>query len=245
MRNWTKIIMTLALILIALPVCSQEKEKVELEGGADIVSSYIYRGQKYGKLSIQPYIGMTWKDLYVEVWGTAAIDRNEAYRYSQDEIDLKVEYAISDFHIGVTDYYNFNCDSPYLRFGGREETAHVVEANVGYTHEWLTADWYTIIGGYDGLNSHGNRAYSSYLMLQSSWQWLQIDWNAQLGIVPYCTDYYEYDRSGGFHVNDITLSASYSIPLGSRFELPVNASAMYNPSSNDIYFILGCSYVIQ
>lgn len=243
MRYLKKLTLILALLSFALSARSQDK--IEPTVGADIVSSYIYRGQKFANFSLQPYIGLSWKDFYFEVWASTALDQKQKYEYSQYEFDISLSYEYKDLHFGITDYYNFNCGCPYFKYNGREETAHIFEANVGYTYKWLSVDWSTVFAGYDGINSKGRRAYSSYLMLQADWQWLNLLWNAELGIVPYCTDFYNEDNSDGFHINAIALKVGYPIPLGKKFEFPVYTQVMANPSSSNFYFMVGCNFELN
>ena len=169
MGHLKKLTLIFALLSVALSVCSQDK--LEPTVGADIVSSYIYRGNKLANFSLQPYIGLSWKNFYLEAWASTALDQKQKYESSQYEFDITLTYEYKDFHFGITDYYNFNCGCPYFKYDGREETAHMFEANVGYNYKWLTVDWSTVFAGYDGVNSNGHRAYSSYLKLQADWQW--------------------------------------------------------------------------
>lgn len=242
MGHLKKLTLIFALLSVALSVCSQDK--LEPTVGADIVSSYIYRGNKLANFSLQPYIGLSWKNFYLEAWASTALDQTQKYESSQYEFDITLTYDYKDYHFGITDYYNFNCGCPYFKYDGREETAHMFEANVGYNYKWLTVDWSTVFAGYDGVNSNGHRAYSSYLKLQADWQWLKLLWNAELGIVPYCTDLYYDDNSDGFHINDIALKVGYPIPLGRKFELPVYTQVVANPSNSNFFFMIGCNLEI-
>ena len=46
---------------VAFPVAAEGQDKVEASVGADLVSSYIWRGQELGDVSIQPSVSLSWK----------------------------------------------------------------------------------------------------------------------------------------------------------------------------------------
>ena len=71
-----------------------------LEVGADVVSSYVWRGTKAAGASIQPGVTFSTGGFSLGAWGSAAIDNG------LDEMDLFASYAF-DFglSVGLTDYY--------------------------------------------------------------------------------------------------------------------------------------------
>lgn len=231
-----KALFTLLAALLVLPSFAQD----EIEGtlGTDFVSSYLWRGQKYGGPSLQPTAGLAWKGLSLETWGSFAIAPNAKYDGSDEEIDVTLGYEVSNFNIALTDYYNFNCGHPFFKYGGLGKSAHFFEASVGYDFGFLQATWSTCFAGEDGLNNSGNRAYSSYLQLDAPFTLGKIDWTASLGAVPYGTDYYSYDQSSGFHINQVALKGEYTIEFP-HFQLPVFGQLMANPSSRDLFYSIG------
>ena len=60
---------------VAFPVAAEGQDKVEASVGADLVSSYIWRGQELGDVSIQPSVSLSWKGLSLTVWGSASWGR--------------------------------------------------------------------------------------------------------------------------------------------------------------------------
>ena len=64
---------------LMLPTTMVAQEKVEATVGADLVSSYIWRGQDLGGMSIQPSLGVSYKGLSLSAWGSVGID-NRCYR---------------------------------------------------------------------------------------------------------------------------------------------------------------------
>ena len=54
----------------------EEKKEIglSLEVGADLVSSYLWRGMNLGGISIQPSVTLDWKGLYVSGWPNIGAD---------------------------------------------------------------------------------------------------------------------------------------------------------------------------
>ena len=61
---------------VAFPVAAEGQDKVEASVGADLVSSYIWRGQELGDVSIQPSVSLSWKGLSLTAWGSASGGRD-------------------------------------------------------------------------------------------------------------------------------------------------------------------------
>lgn len=231
-----KIMFSFVAVLLALPTMAQDK--IEGTLGTDFVSSYLWRGQKYSGPCLQPTAGLAWKGLSLDTWGSFAIAPNNNYADTDEELDIILGYEIGNFNFALTDYYNFNCGHPFFKYGGLGKSAHFFDAAVGYDFGFLQATWSTCFAGEDGVNKDGNRAYSSYLQLDAPFTLGKLDWTATLGVVPYCTDYYEYDQSSGFHINQIALKAEYEIEFP-HFKLPVFGQLMANPSSRDLFYSVG------
>ena len=53
--------MALGMAATLVPVAAGAQDKVEASVGADLVSSYIWRGQELGDVSIQPSVSLSWK----------------------------------------------------------------------------------------------------------------------------------------------------------------------------------------
>lgn len=237
MKRMKRLLVALSVAtLAATPAAAQDK----LEGtiGTDVVSSYIWRGQKAGNFSLQPTAGISYKGLSLGAWGSFAIVPSSTYQGTDEELDITLGYETGGFHVGITDYYFYNCGHPFFKYGGLGRTAHTFEGNVGYDFGFLSVNWFTNFAGNDGTGSNGKRAYSSYLQLDAPFRLAGLDWTATLGAVPYRTDFYAYDDSDGFHINQVALKAQYDIKLP-HFTLPVFGQLIGNPSSRDLYYLVG------
>jgi hypothetical protein len=57
LKKWVLLLMA----AIALPVSSMAQDKVELGGNIDVVSSYLWRGQKLGNAGIHTTLSLAYK----------------------------------------------------------------------------------------------------------------------------------------------------------------------------------------
>lgn len=227
------------LIVVAMPLEAQDK----LEGSvkADFVSTYLWRGTNPATASVQPTLGLVYKGLSLSAWGNVAFKGKEYESGVEtgrnvDEFDITLSYSTHGLTVGVTDYYFDYDDHPYFKYSSHE-TSHIWEAFLGYDFGFMNATWYTNVGGADGVNKSGNRAYSSYVELNAPFHLASLDWMASLGFVPYATSF--YPDAGGFAVNNMALKATKNIIITSNFSLPIFAQIMVNPSTQKAWFMAG------
>lgn len=226
-------------LLLAAPVSAQDKAEVSV--GGDLVSSYVWRGQELGGVSIQPSASVSWKGLSLTAWGSVGFDSDDT-----KEMDWTLGYAYKGFSVSVTDYWfnkstNFksglDMSHNYFHYGSAE-TSHVWEAQVGYDFGFMAINWYTNIGGNDGLKDNGDRAYSSYFSIGAPFSWAGLDWKAEIGATPWATSFYN-GGAGGFEVSHISIRAEKALHLTEKFTLPLSVQAICNPATEDFYFVLG------
>jgi hypothetical protein len=109
--------------------------------GADVVSSYVWRGTDYGdSAAIQPNLSYTFKNgLSVGLWGSYALSENTVVekgvsssdRYK--EVDLTVSMPVGPVTLAVTDY-NANPESgDTFDFG--EEGNNSIEVSASYSKD--------------------------------------------------------------------------------------------------------------
>ena len=217
------------LLAVSMFTCGNAQDNVEATISTDVVSNYIWRGQDLGDASLQPTLGIAYKGLSLSAWGSVGItDATDT-----KELDFTLGYSVGGFNVGVTDYW-FS-EGRYFTYGAHS-TTHVWEANVGYDFECLNIQWYTNIGGADGVTEKGDRAYSSYVQLSAPFAAGGLDWTATVGAVPFESSFYD---ASGFAVTHVGLRATKTLTLGKEFELPVFADIVTNPRSEKMFFTLG------
>ena len=228
-----KLVLFFALALTSVSAAIAQ-DKVEGSVGADVVSRYVWRGQALGDAAIQPTAGLSYKGLSLSAWGSYGFLNSEDAK----EFDLTLSYSTGGFNIGITDYWfsYYGADNKYFEYRAHE-TSHVWEANIGYDFGPLAIQWYTNIGGADGVNKDGKRAYSSYVELSAPFKLATCDWAATIGAVPYATSFYA--DANGFAVTNVSLRCTKELRLARRFSLPVFAEGIANPSTKKGYFLVG------
>ena len=210
------------------------QDKVETTISGDIVSSYIWRGQDLGNVSLQPTLGVAYKGLSLSAWGSVGLtDSNDT-----KELDLTLSYSIGGFNVGITDYW-FNTgldpENRYFKYGAHQ-TNHLFEATVGYDFGVASLQWYTNFAGNDGTNKNGKRAYSSYFEVVVPFKLSAIEWTATAGAVPWATTSY---GTTGFAVTNLALRATKDIKITDTFSVPLFAEVAANPCSQKAYLVLG------
>ena len=210
------------------------QDKVETTISGDVVSSYIWRGQDLGNVSLQPTLGISYKGLSLSAWGSVGLtDSNDT-----KELDLTLSYSIGGFNVGITDYW-FNAgldpDNRYFKYDAHS-TNHLFEANIGYDFGLLSLQWYTNFAGNDGSNKDGKRAYSSYVEAIVPFSLAGIAWTATAGAVPWATTSY---GTTGFAVTNLALRATKDIKITDTFSVPLFAEVAANPCSQKAYLVLG------
>ena len=227
-----KIVFTAMGLVVSLATLAQEK--VETTIGGDVVSSYIWRGQDLGDVSLQPTLGIGYKGLSLTAWGSVGLSNPSDTK----EFDLTLGYTIGGLNIGITDYW-FNSgldpENRYFKYDAHV-TNHVFEANVGYDFGFANLQWFTNFAGNDGINKDGKRAYSSYVELSVPFKLATVDWTAMAGAVPFSTDFYGAD---GFAVTNLALKATKEIKVSESFSIPVFGQVIANPSSQKAYLVIG------
>ena len=220
---------------VSTPLPRREGPEVGL--GSDIVSSYIWRGQDLGGVSLQPTLGLEYKGISLSAWGSVGL----ADPADTKEFDITLGYTIGGLNIGITDYwFNAGLDPQdrYFKYDAHG-TNHVFEANIGYDFGVVSAQWYTNISGNDGVNKDGKRAYSSYFEVAAPFKLATCDWTATVGAVPYATDFY---GTNGFAVTNLAVRASKDIKVTDSFSIPIFGEVSANPCSQKAYLVVGMSF---
>ena len=222
---------------------------------ASLVSRYMWRGTDLGGISIQPEAGISWKGLSLSAFGNAGFDKNDA-----QEFDLTLGYEYKGFNIGVTDYWFTGVDPEDRYFFYKEkETAHQLEANLGYTCKYFSLQAYTMFWGND-FKINGDRAYSTYVELSVPFRAGGLDWDVRAGITPMESAGYttpltvhsiygdmtvaqpHYFYGEGFTCNLASIRATKNLQYKS-LHLPIFAEIHTNPYLQKANFLVGISVI--
>ena len=210
------------------------QDKVETTISSDFVSSYIWRGQDFGSVAVQPTLGLGYKGLSLTAWGSYGLTNPDDVK----EFDLTLAYSTGGLNIGITDYWfsaGLDPDARYFKYDAHG-TNHVFEATVGYDFGPVALAWYTNFAGNDGVNKDGKRAYSSYVEANLPFRLVGVDWTATAGAVPYATTSY---GTTGFAVTNLSLRVTKEIKVSDSFSIPIFGQVTGNPCSQKAYLVLG------
>lgn len=234
-KNVKMTIIAAALLSVAMPFTAKAQDKVEASVGADIVSSYIWRGTDCGGVSIQPSLSVGYKGLSLTAWGSVGFDKEDT-----KELDLTLGYAIGGFSAAITDYWFAPYDDAakvgYFKYGAHN-TMHTFEGTLAYDFGPLALSWNTYFAGADYTKENGKRAYSTYVGISAPFKLATLDWTAEVGFTPW-----EGAYSDKFNVTNLTLKAAKEIPVTESFSLPVFAQLTFNPYTQGTYFVFGLSF---
>lgn len=229
-----------SLCLLCASSVAYSKTGVKVKAGADIVSSYIWRGSYNAGASFQPALSASIAGVTVGAWGSMDFTGQQ-----RKEVDLSLNYSIKGFTVGITDYWwegegKFN----YFHYD-KSSTAHKWEANFAYQLPIdkfpLIISWNTMFAGADYDDSQ-NRCYSSYVEILYPFKATpNIEMTAFVGATPWYSPSILSSQNRGFSVCNVGLSAQYAIKCSDNFQIPIFSKLMFNPAMEDIHLVFGVS----
>jgi uncharacterized protein (TIGR02001 family) len=207
-----------------------EEEEVEAESpftaGVDLVSSYVWRGVKYGGPALQPMVEFSKSGFSIGAWGSFGIGPVDE---AVNEADLYVSYGF-DFglSLGVSDYYYQG--SPYFEFGD-SISSHAIEINAGYEYEGLSISANYIVN--DASQGAGSVGGDMYFELGYSFNNFGVFIGAGDGWHTSTTE---------FEVVNIGVSASKELKITDKFSLPVSGMVSVNPQLETLNIVATISF---
>jgi uncharacterized protein (TIGR02001 family) len=200
-----------AVAMVALMAASSAKAQ-EFKASADVVSSYVWRGTFQSGVAVQPTFDFTTGGFSIGAWGSTAL--SELSGSLMQEADLYAKYTFGfGLSAGLTDYYYSG--NPY--FAG---ASHVLEANLGYSLGNLS------LSGNYLLNANND------LYFEAGYAFDKVSVFVGAGNEVYSTD-------GKFALLNIGASTTKEIKITDTFSIPLKASVILNPKSEQFFFVAG------
>lgn len=185
--------------------------------GADLVSSYIWRGSKAGAFSIQPTVKYSKGNFSVGAWGSYDLVTG-----SPDEADLFASYAFkSGLSLGITDYH-YNTAKLFA------DNVHAIEANVGYSIGKLS-----LCGNYVFNSASGAAGDDKYI--EAGYQFSQVKLFAGAG------DGW-YTNNASFQLCNVGIATTKTLKITESFSIPFTGSVIINPNKEQIFYVIGISF---
>lgn len=210
-------IFVLLVGLAAVPMMSVAQE---VSVGADVVSSYIWRGAKFGDgAAIQPTVEFSAGGFALGAWGSFGLAND-----LDSEADLYIGYGF-DFglYVGLTDYFFPSYDGIHPEYFDYDN--HTLELNLGYE----VGSFSISANRYIDDNSEDD----TYIELAYSFGPASIFVGG--GDESYTED-------GDFAICNIGITGEKEIKFTDSFSLPVFASFIVNPDIEQTYMVFGVSF---
>jgi hypothetical protein len=189
--------------------------------GADLVSSYVWRGTQFGSGShIQPYMDIGSGNLTGGVWGSFPTSA----KGGGNELDLWVSYDFGPLALTITNY-TFPGEGGFY---SKDEGLF----NGDYTE--LSAS--TSIGGVDLSAGYFTEVEALYIELGTS-----------IGAVDVALGYGDdqsdpFYADGGSGLVNMSFSGSKDIQISDSYALPVFGSFIINPEAETAFLVFGISF---
>ena len=217
MKKIKKILVTL---FISTAFFTSSEKAIAQDFGADIVSSYVWRGTQFGSgAHVQPYMELGSGNFSAGVWGSFPTSTDGG----GDELDLYLGYDFGPFALTLTNYtfpvgggmYN---DGEGLLNGDYTE----VSASTSIMGVNLSAGYFTAIEA---------------LYVEVGFSTGPVD--IALG---YANDEADpWYANGGSGIVNMSFSGSKEIKFSDGFSLPVFGSFIFNPNSKSAFLVFGFS----
>jgi hypothetical protein len=224
-------LMMTVIVCAPVNINAQEESSSPFSAGADLVSSYLWRGTKFGTgPAIQPYIEASFGGFAIGGWGNYCFTTNEAA-----EADL---YASYGFHfglsIGMTDYYYPG--SNYFDYSNKEGNgAHGFEINLGYEIKGFSLGANYMLNEAGAAGTAGGDMYfelgyatdhfGAFVGAGNGWHTMEAD-----------------AGESDFNVCNIGISASTELQITEKFSLPVTGMVVLNPDTEQFHVVFSLSF---
>lgn len=240
-----KLILVLAVLAWTCGSIKAQESGLNFSVGADMVSSYVWRGTYQTKAAFQPTASLNIGNFSLSAWASTEIFD------LQKEVDFTVGYSMRGLSLAITDYWWAGEKFlKYLNYG--DETAHYWEGSLGYTLPVeslpLSLSVNTMFAGADKKHHYMSEEemeesedkdknnYSTYIEAAFPFTIKNVSLSAALGAT-LSKGLYASQAS----VVNISLKASKEIKISDSFSLPVFGQIILNPHAEDIFFVFGFS----
>ena len=257
LRIWTSVLCLLPCTAWAQESAAGERGAT-FSVGADVVSSYVWRGAYQAGVSVQPGLGVELAGVSLSSWGSVDLGHGEF-----KEVDFSLGYSIAGLSIAVTDYWwagegafsYFSRNNAYDPNDPDKKTSdHLFEGTLAYTLPVeklpLTLSWSTFFAGNDfktDANGKVSRAFSTYVEASFPFTVKDVALDVALGVRPWESPAYEAADPPDYYSTDfafvnLSLKASKELKVTESFTLPVFGQLIFNPNAEDIFLVFGISF---
>lgn len=227
------------MVMSVLSVNAQETEKKSpFSGSVELTTKYLWRGQEYGEApTFFPTLNFSTGGL--SIYATGAYTFDNSWR----EADLGISYTVSDFTLGVVDYYYptvVGANDEFFNYKNKE-TGHMLEGCLSYAPSSLPISVMisTFFYGAD-KKENGDQAWSTYAELGYHHSFIECDeLSVALGASLNKSFYNNFET--GFSFVNIAVKYRRELYAAKYFTIPASVQYVINPQKekNYISFSLG------
>jgi hypothetical protein len=219
---------------------SQESEtkNLNLAAGADLASSYIWRGIALGSgAAAQPWAELSYKGLAFGTWGSYEI------KGAFNEVDVYAKYTRSDFSLLFVDLFfpdYVGLDQNYFNFKN-STTGHCSELGLSFNGNDRIP--FSVYGGMivygtaidPGSDDPSKVNHSPYFEVKYLGTVNDYSYNVFAGFTPVKSAMYLTD---GFDFVNAGLSGTKTMNISDKLSVPLKVSLATNPSAKKIFLTL-------
>jgi hypothetical protein len=227
--TFMKVIVLVALF-VPFTATAQERTKFEVSAGADLVSSYVWRGVYQTGVAIQPGVTLSLGNFSLGAWGSTD------FSTMAKEFDVSLGYEAGAFSIGLTDYWWAGEGNPYRAYS----QSHFLEGSVGFSFGEslpLRLSWSTMLG-YDSDKDGDKQQYSTFIDAAYDFRVKDVALTAGIGISPW-TGIYHKAYTEGFILSSLSLKAAKEIKITDAWALPVFVETIIAPNQDNVFLVFG------
>ncbi|MDR0768571.1 MAG: hypothetical protein LBE71_01490 [Dysgonamonadaceae bacterium] len=241
-----KLVLVFGIVVWTCCNVKAQESRLDFSVGADLVSSYVWRGAHQTKAAIQPAASLSVGGFSLSAWASTEIVG------PQKEVDFTLGYSAGNLSLVITDYWweGERNEHPDRSHGFFRPTKHLWEGSVGYVLPLksfpLSLSANVMFAGNDDNEDNGEDVrtgdgkndYSTYIEASFPFAIKDVSLDASLGATTH-KGLYATEAS----VINIGLKASKEIKITDSFSLPVFGQIIANPHrhSEDIFFVFGIS----
>jgi len=216
-----------SMIISPMNLNAQEEEKPNrFDAGAGLVSSYLWRGNKFGTgPAIQPFISFAVAGFEIGGWGSYSFGNSDF-----SEADLYLSYGFGfGLSIGLTDYYFPGEGSDYFDFSDSSGT-HGLEVNLAYEIKGFSVSANYMVNEAPTAGTTGGDMYFE----------LGYDFR-NFGIFLGAGDGW-HTEGDKFAICNIGLKTSKEIQITENYAIPLSGSLIWNPEREQYHIVVGISF---
>jgi hypothetical protein len=238
-KNMFVLLMTVFISVSLYAQDQEEEKKSPFSLGADVVSSYVWRGSKIGTgPNIQPWLKFSTGGFTLGAWGSSSFHFNTDVA----EMDLYTSYTFGfGLTVGLTDYYYQSYQgeaNPYFQYQG-DTSSHAFEINAAYTIKSFSIAANYIIN--DASNGGpANKPGGGDMYFEANYAFKNFGVFAGAG-----NGWHTADAENGddvFAVCNIGLKASKELKITEKFSLPLIGALSVNPDKEELNLVIGISF---